>query len=124
MDADVYKEWLKNIPVSAVRARTSLPVALVVDNCAVHSKMNLAQFKTIPLPPNVTSNHQPFDKAIIVALKRGYKVRLLVLVVEAFERTRQARLAGAGNRPGTSGGGRTAVGAPAIGIGISSREPG
>jgi len=39
MDADVYEKWSKTVFVPAVRARTSLPVALVVDNCGAHSKL-------------------------------------------------------------------------------------
>jgi len=87
MDAEVYENWFKTVFVPAVRARTSLPVALVVDNCGAHSKLEHAEVTTIPLPPNVTSIHEPLNAGIIAALERRYRRRLLALVVEAFERT-------------------------------------
>jgi len=79
MDADVYENVFTTVFLAAVRARTSLPVALVVDNCGAHSKLEHAQVTTIPLPPNVTSIHHPLDAGIIAALKRRYKRRLLAL---------------------------------------------
>jgi len=124
MDADVYEKWFKTIFVPAVRARTSLPVALVMDNCGAHSKRGHAQVTTIPLPPNVISNHQPLDAGIIAALKRRHKRRLLALVLEAFERTRSAQLAASRGRPSSSGGGPSAAAVSAIGASLANRAPG
>ena len=123
MDADVYEKWFTTVFVPAVRARTSLPVALVVDNCGAHSKLEHPQIATISLPPNVTSVHQPLDAGIIAALKRRYKRRLLALVVEAFERTRVTQLADARGRQSASSGGPSAAGAPATGTGVTNRAP-
>jgi len=124
MDADVYEKWFKTVFVPAMRARTSLPVALVVDNCGAHSKLEHAQVTTIPLPPNVTSIHQPLDAGIIAALKRRYKRWLLALVVEAFERTRAVQLAAFCGRPSASGGGLSAAAVSAIGASPENRAPG
>jgi len=123
MDANVYKKLSITVFVPAVRARTSLPVALVVDNCGAHSKLEHPQVATIPLPPNVTSVHQPLDAGIIAALKCRYKRRLLAFVVEAFERTRVTQLADAHVRQSASIGGPSAAGAPATGTGVITRAP-
>jgi len=71
MDADVCEKWFKAVFAPAVRARTSLPVALVVDNCGAHSKLEHAQVTTIPLPPNVTSIQQPAVGAAATAAAAG-----------------------------------------------------
>ena len=124
MDADVYEKWFKKVFVPAVRARTSLPVALVVDNCGPQSKLEHAQVTTIPLPPNVTSIHQPLDAGIISTLKRRYKRRLQALVVEAIERTRAVQLAASFGRPSASGGSLSAAAVSAIGASPENRAPG
>jgi len=121
MDADVYEKWFTTVFVPAVRARTSLPEALVVDNCGAHSKLEHPQVATIPLPPNVISFHQPLDAGIIAALQRRYKRRLLDFMVAAFERTRVSQLAGARGRQSASSGGPSAAGAPATGTGVTNR---
>jgi len=79
---------------------------------------------TIPLPPNVTSVHQPLDAGITAALKRRYKRRLLALVVWAFECTRAAKLAASCGRPCSSGGGPSAAAVSAICASLQNREPG
>jgi len=124
MDADVYEKWFKKVFVPAVRARTSLPVALVVDNCGPQSKLEHAQVTTIPLPPNVASIHQPLDAGSISALKRRYKRRLQALVVEAIERTRAVQLAASFGRPSASGGSLSAAAVSAIGASPENRTPG
>jgi len=58
MDGEVYEKWFNTVVVPAVRARTRLPCALVVDNCGTHGKLEHPQVAICPLPPNVTSVHQ------------------------------------------------------------------
>jgi len=84
MDGDVFKYWFDTVFLPAVRARTTLPVALISDNCGAHDELESAHVKFIPLPPNFTSVFQPLDLGIIACLKRRYKRRLLDLVVGAF----------------------------------------
>ena len=90
MDGDVYEKWFNTVFVPAVRERTRLLCVLDVDNCGAHNKLEHPQVAICPLPPNVTSVHQPLDAGIIAALKRCYKGRLLSLVIGAFERSRVA----------------------------------
>jgi len=88
MDGFVHKEWFKTVFLPAVRDRTRLPCILIVDNCGAHGELNDEQVTFFPLPPNVTSLHQPLDAGIIASLKRRYQGRLLGLVIGAFERFR------------------------------------
>ena len=71
-----------------MRDRTRLPCILIVDNCGAHGELNDEQVTFFPLPPNVTSLHQPLDSGIIAALERRYQGRLLGLFIGAFERFR------------------------------------
>ena len=106
MDGDVYEKWFNTVFVPAVRERTRLLCVLDVDNCGAHNKLEHPQVAICPLPPNVTSVHQPLDAGIIAALKRCYKGRLLSLVIGAFERSRLApsAVAQANGPPLDSGG--------------------
>jgi len=85
MDGVALKTWFETVFLRALRARTTLPVALICDNCGAHEECGSEQVTFIPLPPNCTSIHQPRDLGIIACLKRRYKRRLLDLVVSAFD---------------------------------------
>ena len=135
MDGVVYEKWFNTVFVPAVRARTRLPCVLVVDNCGAHGKLEHPQVAICPLPPNVTSVHQPLDAGIIAALKRRYKGRLLSLVIGAFERSRLAQIsaARASGTPLDSGGhgcpvtvagspGSTQMGGAAGGVATAGNE--
>jgi len=91
MDGVVFKSWFETVFLRAVRARTTLPVALISDNCGAHGELESEQVTFIPLPPNCTSVYQPLDLGIIACLKRRYKRRLLDLVVSAFDLTLRNR---------------------------------
>jgi len=81
---DMYEKWFNTVFVPAVRARTRLPCVLVVDNCGPHGKLENPKGANFPLPPNVTSVHQPLDAGNIFALNRCYEGRLLSLVIGDF----------------------------------------
>jgi len=70
MDAVVYEKVLNSVFVPEVRARTRSPVIMIVDNCGAHTELECDGVKICPLPPNVTSVHQPLDAGIIACLKR------------------------------------------------------
>jgi len=91
MDGVIFKSWFETVFLTAVRARTSEPVALISDNCGAHAEIECEHVNFIPLPPNCTSVHQPLDLGIIAALKRRDKRRLLDLVVSAYENTTRFR---------------------------------
>jgi len=101
MDGDAFKSWFETVFLYTVRARTTLPVALICDDCGSHEELQSAQVTFIPLPPNCTAIYKPLDLGIIAYLKRRYERRLLDLVVGAFEIT-------LGNR--TRGGAASAAG--------------
>eukprot|EP00170_Pyropia_yezoensis_P004091 contig_16886_g4102 len=85
MDGVIFKSWFETVFLRSVRARVTLPVALVPGNCGAHEELASEQVKFIALPPNCTSIYQPLDMGIIACLKRRYKWRLLDLVVGAFD---------------------------------------
>eukprot|EP00168_Porphyra_purpurea_P018752 TRINITY_DN7135_c0_g1_i1.p1 TRINITY_DN7135_c0_g1~~TRINITY_DN7135_c0_g1_i1.p1 ORF type:complete len:534 (-),score=5.13 TRINITY_DN7135_c0_g1_i1:258-1859(-) len=84
MDGEVHEKWFNTVFVREVRARTRSPVILIVDNCGAHTSLECDGFKICPLPPNVTSIHQPLDAGIIACLKCRYKRRLISLIMRAF----------------------------------------
>ena len=88
MDGVIYEKWFDTVFLPAVLGSTRLPCILIVDNCGAHGKLKDGQVAICPLPPNITSVHQPPDAGIIAALKRLYKGRLSGLVIGAFERSR------------------------------------
>jgi len=96
MDAVAYEKWFNTVFVPGVRARTRSPDILIVDNCGAHTALECDGVTICPLPPNVTSVHQPLDADIIACLKRRYKKRLISLVLQAFpEKQRRQELAAA-----------------------------
>lgn len=63
-----------------IRRKTSLEVALIMDNASSHGTAlidPIGQVKLFFLPPNCTSVHQPMDYGIIAAIKSRYKYILL-----------------------------------------------
>jgi len=102
MDGTVYEKWFKTVFVPNVRSRTRSPVILVVDNCGAHTKIECDGVTICPLPPNVTSVHQPLDAGIIACLKRRYKRRLISLVLGALPEKRRRQEAAAGVAPAAS----------------------
>ena len=89
IDAVVYEKRFNTVFVPEVRARTCLPVILIVDNCGAHTELEYNGVKICPLPPNVTSVHQPLDAGIIACLKRRYKKHRNSLVLRAFPEKRR-----------------------------------
>lgn len=70
MDGDLLQTWFDSDFLSAVRARTTLPVALISDNCGAHDKLESDQVKFISVAPNCTSVFQPLDSSIFACLTR------------------------------------------------------
>jgi len=67
----------------------------LVENCEAQTKLECGGVKICPLPPIVTSVHQPPDAGIIACLKLRYKRRLISLVVRVFPEKRRRREAAA-----------------------------
>jgi len=68
MDGTVNEKWFSTVFVSSVRSRTRSPVILVVENCGAHTELECDGVTICPLPPTVTSVHQPIDAMIIACL--------------------------------------------------------
>lgn len=92
MTRNLFKEWFHNEFVPAVRdfsmQRNIEPTALLVlDNCTAHHEggnvlvSDDGRIQVIYLPPNVTSECQPMDQAVINAIKIRYKRRLMLYLV-------------------------------------------
>ncbi|XP_062703831.1 jerky protein homolog-like [Aedes albopictus] len=92
MTRELFRTWFYNEFIPAVREfseRFNLePKALLVlDNCTAHydggDKLisDDGLIKVIYLPPNVTSECQPMDQAVINAIKMRYKRKLMLKLV-------------------------------------------
>lgn len=88
MTAALFTEWYDEIFIPEVKnhqkciGKEGSKVLLFVDNAPTHPTEELlergnGQFKTIFLPPNVTSLLQPMDQSVIETMKRHYRRQLL-----------------------------------------------
>lgn len=88
MTASLFTEWYDEIFIPEVKkhqkslGKEHSKVLLIVDNAPTHPTEDLmerdnGQFKTIFLPPNVTSLLQPMDQSVIETMKRHYRRQLL-----------------------------------------------
>lgn len=88
MTAALFTEWYDEIFILEVKkhqkrlGKEGSKVLLIVDNAPTHPTEELlergnGQFKTIFLPPNVTSLLQPMDQGVIETMKRHYRRQLL-----------------------------------------------
>jgi len=102
MDGSVYEKWFKTVSLPNVRSRARSPVILLVDNCGAHTKLECDCVTICPLPPNVTSVHQPLDAGIIACIKRRYKRLLISLVLGAIPEKRRRQVAAAAAAPAAS----------------------
>lgn len=69
----------------SLRTRTASHVYLVLDNLSCHAEISHPQVSIMELPLNTTARSQPLENAIIAALKRRYKTRLLGRVVTSLD---------------------------------------
>ena len=71
MTGPLFTEWLQKV-------REKSEIALVIDNCRAHPKIDgLKAVKLVWLPPNTTSLTQPMDQGIIATLKSLYRKKLI-----------------------------------------------
>lgn len=87
-DSVVFKKWFYEVFIPHVRRTTSLPVALVMDNCGPHGSDvsdSRGQVTIFPLPPNCTSIHQPMDLGVIAEWKALYRRNLLIELMDDIE---------------------------------------
>ena len=61
-------------------------IALVLDNCTAHPKVEgLTNIKLIFLPPNTTARTKPMDAGVIRCLKSHYQKNIAKMRLVAFE---------------------------------------
>lgn len=88
MTAGLFLEWYEEIFIPEVKkhqkslGKEDSKVLLILDNAPTHPTEELLErengkFKTIFLPPNVTSLLQPMDQSVIETMKRHYRRQLL-----------------------------------------------
>ena len=84
MDGDLFTEWVKEIDRKyAARDRK---IALIVDNCLVHPKVEgLKAIELIFLPPNTTSKTQPMDQGVIRSLKAFYRHSIIKRYITSID---------------------------------------
>ena len=76
MTGPLFTEWLQKLDRRMVREKRK--IALVIDNCRAHPKVDgLKAVKLVWLPPNTTSITQPMDQGIIANLKHHYRNRIV-----------------------------------------------
>lgn len=86
-DSKVFKKWWEAFCLY-IRSRTNRKCLLVMDNCGPHGTELVdpdGQIEVIFLPPNVTSVYQPMDAGVIAMLKKNYRYRLLLRMLDIFD---------------------------------------
>ena len=75
MDSILFEEWVREVDRHFTKERRK--IALLIDNCPVHSSIdNLASTELIFLPPNTSSKLQPMDQGVIRSIKAHYKLNV------------------------------------------------
>mmetsp|Transcript_29354 Transcript_29354/g.59097 ORF Transcript_29354/g.59097 Transcript_29354/m.59097 type:complete len:617 (-) Transcript_29354:2-1852(-) len=86
-DMKTSKKWFADF-VKHVKRRTNDPILLIMDNCAAHNddtfKDVSGQVRVIFLPPNCTSVYQPMDCGVIAMIKKRYRHRLLLKLLDVY----------------------------------------
>ncbi len=74
-NSETFIKWFNSVFLPRIRSCTSKKVALFMDNASSHSNLYdiRQQVVVIPLPPNVTSVHQPMDMVVISTWKQTYR---------------------------------------------------
>ncbi len=90
---ETFKNWLNSVFLPHILSCTCEKVALLVDNASSHSNVYgiRAQVVVIPLPPNITSVHQPMDMVLISTWKQTYRRFLVQELVRDIESCAERR---------------------------------
>ena len=99
------RSWFNGVFLPFVRSRTDQKVALLVDYVSLHGdlKDGRGQVEVIPLPPNITTIHQPMDMGIKQKWKREYRLRMLAAITSDVVSRQKRRLLNEANPLGTNG---------------------
>ena len=84
MDGDLFTEWVKEL--DRKYAAQGRKIALIVDNCPAHPKVDgLKAIELIFLPPNTTSKTQPMDQGVIRSLKVFYRHSIIKRYITSID---------------------------------------
>ena len=83
MTSILFENWLRNLDKRMGREKRK--IAMIIDNCPAHPKVELGNVDLVFLPPNTTSHTQPMDSGIIRNLKLYYRHSLALRRLEAAE---------------------------------------
>ena len=84
MDSFLFDEWVMELDKKF--ERESRKVALIVDNCPAHPKIEgLKALELVFLPPNTTSKTQPMDQGVIRSLKAKYRKKIIRRLIRAVD---------------------------------------
>ncbi len=104
-DTVTFKKWWKFF-LRHIRMRTGKKVLLILDNCGPHGEELIdptGQVTVIFLPPNCTSMFQPMDSGVIAMLKKNYRTRLLMILLENYDDRENLRNRSKKMKSGTRG---------------------
>ncbi len=104
-NSETFKQWFTSVFLPHIRSCTSKKVALLVDNASSHFNLHdiREQVVVIPLPPNVTSVHQPMDMGVISTWKQTYRRFLVQELVRYIESRAERRAFYEGRKYGMNG---------------------
>ena len=86
-ESKVFTKWWENFR-RYISKRTASKVLLIMDNCGPHGTELIdpdGQVDVLFLPPNVTSVFHPMDNGVVAMLKKNYRYKLLLRMLDIFE---------------------------------------
>ena len=91
MTGAIFTKWVTKFDKKCQRQRCK--VALIIDNCPAHPKIQgLKAVTLIFLPPNTTSRTQPMDQGVIRSLKHHYRKLVIGKHLRAIDNDEEARI--------------------------------
>lgn len=83
MTSELFENWLRKLDKRFKREKRN--VAIVIDNCPAHPKLELSNIKLIFLPPNTTPKTQPMDQGVINCLKVNYRKLMIESILRKID---------------------------------------
>jgi hypothetical protein len=91
MTSEKFEEWLKEVDRQMKRRQKK--IAMIVDNCPAHPKVEkLEAIELFFLPPNTTSKTQLMDQGVIDNLKVHYRKKIVLRQIESIETKQEFQL--------------------------------
>ena len=91
MTGAIFTKWVTKFDRKCQRQRRK--VALIIDNCPAHPKIQgLKAVTLIFLPPNTTSRTQPMDQGVIRSLKHHYRKQVIGKHLRAIDNDEEAKI--------------------------------